>query len=230
MISIFRKEFWESFKSIRAILIFLFFTFVSYKSVVFWKTNPDLVKGFIGSGNSHSIYSGIIVLLTLVFGFLFVFAISHDALSSETELKTIRLLVTKTSRLNIMIGKFLGAYLFWVFTLSISFGIISLYSKSLFFMDYFKLITLLFYIVCLVLFISVMISKTKITMFLGIFLGIVLPILNLFAMFSHKWYLIPFKFILPYYYLSLSWGYMVLIGIGLIFFLISVVILYRRDF
>src|SRR5690625_2437275 len=60
--------------------------------------------------------ASVISLILMVLGFLFAFAISHDLINKEIELKTIRLLITKTSSLKLMLGKFLGTLLFWIVT------------------------------------------------------------------------------------------------------------------
>jgi len=231
MVSILKREFWDSFKSIRSILILIFFTFISYKSAKFWDNNPQLVKSVLSGEKGESIYTSVIILLILLFGFLLAFAISHDTMSSEMELKTIRLLVTKTSKFNIVAGKMLGSFLFWVLTLSISFVIISCFAGAFFFQDYLRLVALLLYIVCFVLFVSSLIPRAKVTMFIGIFLGILLPVLNLFSIALNKWYLIPFKFLLPFYYLVHSIGYIfIVIALAITLFAATVLVTYRKDF
>ncbi|ALX47681.1 MULTISPECIES: ABC transporter permease [Lentibacillus] len=233
MIHILKREFIDAFKSVRSILILLFITFVSYQSAKFFDENQDMINQFIGeSGNEvGSVYTAAIAFIVLIFGFLFVFAISHDLINREIEMKTIRLLVTKTSRLQIVLGKFLGILLFWVVTISISFAIISLITGSWFPKDYFQTIIFLFYIISLVLLISTVIPKTKLTMFLGIFLGIVLPIIGLAAAFSDKWYFIPFKYLLPYKYFDGSVGMMFIpLAIGIGYISLSIFFINRKDF
>src|SRR5699024_1969966 len=233
MIHILKREFIDAFKSVRSILILLFITFVSYQSAKFFDENQDMINQFIGeSGNEvGSVYTAAIAFIVLIFGFLFVFAISHDLINREIEMKTIRLLVTKTSRLQIVLGKFLGILLFWVVTISISFAIISLITGSWFPKDYFQAIIFLFYIISLVLLISTVIPKTKLTMFLGIFLGIVLPIIGLAAAFSDKWYFIPFKYLLPYKYFDGSVGMMFIpLAIGIGYISLSIFFINRKDF
>lgn len=231
MTSILKREFIDLFKSVRAILIILFITFVSYQSAKFINNNPGLINDLIESGGDEgSIYTATIALIVLVFGFLFVFATSHDLVNKEIELKTIRLLVTKVSRLQIMIGKFLGTLLFWIITVSISFAILSMFAGSWFPKDYFQSLIFLFYIISFVQLISTVITKTKLTMFLGILLGIALPILGLVAAMSDKWYLAPLKYILPYKYLDGSVSLMIIpLAIGIIYFVISVILMQRRD-
>ncbi|TCP30924.1 ABC-2 type transport system permease protein [Scopulibacillus darangshiensis] len=231
MIHILKREFTDSIKSIRAILIILFITFVSYKSALFLKENPFLISELGKEGiKAGDVYSAGLSLIVFIFGFLFVFAISHDIVNSETEMKTMRLLVTKTSRPQVMFGKLLGATLFWVVTISVSYAIISLISQVWNGEEYLRTLIFLFYIICLAVFISTIVPKTKLTMFLGILLGIALPILGSVSMIIDKWYLVPFKYILPFYYLDQSFGYVLIpLAIGIIFFLMSVLIMERRD-
>ncbi|GAA0600269.1 hypothetical protein GCM10009001_15830 [Virgibacillus siamensis] len=232
MVYVLKQEFIDAFKSVRSILILLFITFVSYQSAKFFDSNQDIINKFIEeSGNEvGSVYTAAIRLIVLIFGFLFAFAISHDLINRELEMKTIRLLVTKTSRLQIVLGKFLGALLFWVVTISISFGVISLITGAWFIKDYFQTMIFLFYIVSFVLFISTVIPKTKLTMFLGIFLGILMPIIGLLTAFSNKWYFIPFKYLLPYRYLdgSISMSLIPLV-IGVGYISISIFSVNRKD-
>ncbi|WP_033827384.1 MULTISPECIES: ABC transporter permease subunit [Bacillaceae] len=231
MVHILKREFIDSFKSIRSILIILFIIFISYQAAAFVDNNPSFINELTGAGGEEgSAYTAAIALIVLVFGFLLVFATSHDLVYKEIELKTIRLLVTKVPRLQIMLGKLLGTMLFWIITISISFSILSMFANSWFPKDYFQTIIFLFYIVSFVLLISTAITKTKLTMFLGIILGISLPIIGLTAIVSDKWYLAPFKYILPYKYLDGSFGLMfVPLAIGIIYFLISVLLMQRKD-
>ncbi|WP_077324767.1 ABC transporter permease [Virgibacillus siamensis] len=233
MIYILRREFVDSFKSVRSVLIILFLTFIAYFSANFLKDHQDLINKIVMSGESISVdavYTGAVSAVILVFGYLFVFAISHDIINSEIEMRTIRLLVTKASRFQIMLGKLLGTFLFWIATISVTYGVIFIISGSWSIKDYIQTICLLFYLVTFVLLISTVIQKTKLSMFLGILLAIVLPILNGISLLVDRWYFIPFKFTLPFYYLSHSIMFMIFpIIIGVSFFVISILIMKRRD-
>ena len=101
-----------------------------------------------------------------------------------------------------MVGKLLGTFLFWFVTISISYIIIYFISGSWYIESYLQIIVFLFYVVSLVLFIATIITKSKLTMFLGTILGIVFPILGLLVITINKWYLRPFKYVLPYKYLN----------------------------
>ncbi|MGP4039669.1 ABC transporter permease [Gracilibacillus sp. D59] len=231
MLHVLWQEFTDSFKSIRSILIILFLTFISYQSARFFKNNPGLVEEIISTaGSEGSIYTAAISLIVLMFGFLFVFAISHDVINKDIEMRTIRLLVTKIPRWQIVIGKFIGILLFWMVTILISYSILTFISGSWHFLDYITTLLFLFYVIGFVLFISTIVLKSKLTMFLGIILGISLPIVGMISLFSDKWYLIPFKYLLPYHYMeNTSFSMLVPLVIGVAYLLISVVIMRRRD-
>jgi len=230
MIHILKQEFIDSFKSIRSILIILFITFISYQSATYIQNNPTLNEMIASGGEEASTYTAAIVIIILMFGFLFVFATSHDLINSEVELKTMRLLVTKVSRPQIMLGKFLGTLTFWIVIVSISFAVISIISGAWFPKDYFQSLIFLFYIVSFVLLISTVIPKTKLTMFLGIILGITLPFIGLASTASDSWYLMPFKYLLPYNYLEGVAGMMFIpLVIGAGYVILSILFMQRRD-
>lgn len=233
VIYILKREFIDSFKSVRSILILLFITLISYQSANFVQNNPailELINGESIGISEKQLYTGAISFIFLLFGFLFVFAVSHDLINKEIELKTIRLLVTKTSRIEIILGKFFGTLLFWIVILSLSFAILTIIAGDWFPRDYFTLLSYLFYMVGFVLLISTVVVRTKLSMFLGIILGIIFPIIGLSAMESEKWYLQGMSYMLPYRYLDGSINLMFIPFIlGLIFIGISIIILNRRD-
>ncbi|MFU0790756.1 MAG: ABC transporter permease subunit [Virgibacillus proomii] len=231
MVTVLYREFINSFKSIRSILIILFLTFVSYQSANFLENNQDIINIFLEEGlDENTIYNVSISFIILLFGFLFVSTISHDLINSETEMNTIRLLVTKISRLEVMLGKLVGTLLFWIAIISISYAIVFALSGTWSMNKYLQTLVLLFYIICFVLLISTIITKAKLSMFLGIFSGISLPIIGLVATMSNEWYWMPFKYILPFNYLSKPFGYMFIpFAVGMTLFGISMLIIKRRD-
>lgn len=232
MFHIAQREFIDSFKSIRSILIILFITFVSYQSANFLYDNQALVSELIDIGESEgAIYSLATTFIFIVFGFLFVFAISHNVINKELELKTIRLLVTKVSRIDIVIGKFIGMLLFWISIIALTYGIIYLFAPTNYLREFSETAVLFFYIVSFVLFISTIVTKSLLSMFLGVFLSIVLPILGLLSAVIDKWYLTLFKYVLPFHYLdNVTYHLLFPLLIGCIFLTVSVIIMERRDF
>ena len=232
MISILKREFMDSFKSIRSILIILFVTYMSYLSSTFLQDNPDLINLFTEEGiEAKEVYTAAISWIILLLGFLFVFAVSHDLINKEVETKTMRLLVTKISRIQIVLGKFLGALLFWIVVFSISFGVLTIIAGEWFPKDYFRSLSFVFYVVGFVLCLSTLISRTRLSMFLGILLGIAIPIIGLTSLVSDKWYLKPFEYILPYKYMEGSIGWILIsLVIGLVYVGISILLMKRKDF
>ncbi|UOQ49712.1 ABC transporter permease [Gracilibacillus caseinilyticus] len=231
MVHILWREFTDSFKSIRSILIILFLTFISYQSAVFLENNPVIVEEILAIGETQgSVYTLAISFIVLMFGFLFAFAISHDVINKEIEMRTIRLLVNKIPRWQIVIGKFFGILLFWVVTIFISYAILTAISGEWSFLDYLTTLLFLFYVISFVLFISTIIPKTKLTMFLGILLGLFLPIMGLVSLTVEKWYMIPFKYLLPYYYVENGSALLpVPLLFGIVFLFVSILIMRRRD-
>ncbi|SIS88276.1 ABC transporter permease [Salimicrobium salexigens] len=232
MVHVLKREFIESFRSVRSVLIILFLTLVAYYSSRFFQNNQVLINQFLSGKNAISveeIYATAITFIIMAFGALFVFSISHDIVNSETESRTIRLLVTKISRGQILLGKLLGVTLFWWAVITISYIVIFAISGSWSIEFYAQTLVLIFYFISFTMLISTIISKTKLSMFFGIMLGIALPVLNVAAIEIDKWYLIPAKYILPFYYSEqLTMSFVPLI-IGTVFFTLSVFIIKRRD-
>src|SRR5699024_12053596 len=88
-------------------------TFVSYQTSSFFNDNNGLVRDLLLGGDvtESAIYSLAVSFIILFFGFLFGFSIAHQAINKEVELKTIRLIVSKRSMRDIMVGKLIGNYL-----------------------------------------------------------------------------------------------------------------------
>lgn len=226
MIPIIRNEFFQTFKSFKSVAIVLFFTLTSLLTATYLANHPEL----LGDGGNDSAYTSSIKFLIFFLGFLFVFAVSHDIVNRELDDQTIRLLVSKTSRFNIIAGKFLGSFLFWVCSISISFFVVTLYAKSTFFLDYLIVITVLFFITCLNVLLSTVLTRPGMTMFVGILLGILCPVLGFWAAFSNNWYLLPFKYLLPYYYVVESGVYLIVpFLLGLLFLTVAYFMFYRKD-
>lgn len=226
MYAILKKEFKEIFKSFKSIFIVFFLTIITFSSSKFLHSNMSEIIG----GDTNSAFSASIVYLVIFFGFLFVFSISHDIVNQEIDLQTVRLLVTKTSRNNIILGKIMGVSLFWIISLAIPFTIISFYSNKLFIMDYLSLLVFIFYAVSLACLISTIINKPNITMFLGIIISIILPVLGVYSSLEDNIMMNIVKYILPFYPV-LEQGFLLLIplAISLLFIFITIILFNRKD-
>src|SRR5690625_5191418 len=112
MLAISKREFIQSFKGIKSIIIIAIFLATAYYSARFsdWLLSMNLD---FTSQEMELIHTFAISALIMFFGMMFAMGLSHDAINREMHERTIRFLVTRTSRTSIIIGKFLGITLFW---------------------------------------------------------------------------------------------------------------------
>lgn len=227
LLAIIKYELSSLLKSIKSIIIIIFFTLITFLTSKFFAHNEFIMS----QDHSDSVYTSTIKFLFFFLGFIFIAAVSHDILNKDIEMETIRFLVAKTSRLSIILGKFFGVYIFWMLCLSVCFFITFLFSGKWPLYDYLSISIFLFYAIAFTFLLSITIPKPSLTMLLGIILGFIIPILGIVATFkSNIWYLLPFKYILPYFYI-LKTGFFMLIPlfIGFLLISISLVMLKRKD-
>ncbi|MFJ5964055.1 hypothetical protein [Bacillus sp. NPDC093026] len=190
------NEFKQLFKSTKSILtiviIFFLSTFVS--SLPFVATYQDVwqqVKDPYSIGNE---------LVISLFGFFLIFLLSHDILSREIYLKTIRFLVSKTTRLNIVIGKYLGLMLFWFSCIMTTYVLNMVISHRFLFSDAFKTLTFISVGISFALFLSILFPTPQRSMFVGMLFSFLFPIISVISVFSSEWFIHWFQFMTPYYY------------------------------
>lgn len=226
MKAIVEKEFKSLFKSFKSIAMIAFFLIVSFAASKFFSNNLDLLQ----KNYAESAYVSSIRGLVMFLGFLFVLSLSHDVVNREVENQTIRFLVTKSSRSSIVIGKFLGVFLFWLVCILCSFIVIGLFARQIFVFDFLQMMCFIAYAVSLTILISLVIKKPSHTTFVGILLGIAVPVLGLWSVSSNKFILEIVKYALPYYYI-LKGGYYTLVPfcLSILMLLIALAIFQRRD-
>jgi ABC-2 type transport system permease protein len=245
MYTIMWKEFFSLLKSFKSIAVVAFFILVTFLMSRFFSNFPIL---FFRGDMSPFLLS--ILFLVGAFGFLFGLSLSHDTLNREIESQTIRYLVTKTPRTNLIIGKSLGIYLFWIFSITVSFLIISYYAESFFVFNYIQLLCFMAYVVGLTVLLSFFIKKTTYSMFISVILGILIPALGAWmTMIKVDWdtlmftlpvnqtsgnflYFIPYflKFLLPYYYFNLQNALSLMpLFLGVLFIIIVIILFKRSD-
>ncbi|GGE83835.1 ABC-2 type transport system permease protein [Priestia taiwanensis] len=170
------------------------------------------------------------LFIVFALGFLFIASLSHDQINREVSSRTMRFLVTKTGRTNILLGKYLGVWLFWLFCISASFILITFVSGN--FLWYGLLECMVFLSVALAfnLIFSIILPKPALSMFFGITFALVFPGISFWAIYSDKIYISWFKYITPYYYSTLG-EYYLLINIlyAGVLFLIAATIFKGRD-
>ncbi|SDJ12711.1 ABC transporter permease [Salimicrobium halophilum] len=229
MIALAKREFFDSFKSIKSLLIILFTTLVSWQTAQYLSSNPLLIQEAAVQGKESEFVTAVTAFIVISLGFLFVFSVSHDIINKEIEGKTIRLLVTKKPRSQIMFGKFLGTLLFWVAIFSISYLVTSLIAQVWVTEEYLRMVAFLTYIVGMVFLVSTLVERTKLTMFIGVFAGIIIPILGIASTIVDKWWMIGIEYLLPYTYIEKGFLMIIPFLMGLMFFLISMKIMSGKD-
>lgn len=225
MFAIATKEFNEMTKSFKSLFIIALFILSSYFMSSF------VSKNFTSLGAGTNDYTSATRLLVLLFGFLFVLMLSHDVMSRETSTKTIRFLITKTSRTNIIVGKFLGVSAFWLFSLGISLSIVSFFAKGILWLPFLQLYSFLIFSIGLCLLISTIAKTTSASLIIGLAVSFIAPVIGLWSMFSEKPWLKPFQLFLPYQYQIKENGLLLiplLIGFG--FVCISIWYFKRGDY
>ena len=226
MVAIWKKEFVQSFRSVFSLITIGIFIAVSYYLSDF-VSKSSLITGikFAEAG-----YVSGLVFLIYMMGFLFIFSLFHDTINLETESRTIRFLVTKTSRSSIILGKLLGIFSYWFVCLLASFSIIAFFSHQFYFKTFGSLFVMLAYIVALCVLMSCLIPKRSMSMFAGLLISIAIPTFGLWSLFSEKLWLKAIKYITPYHYMieGGTWGWLVVLLFAVIMVGVSIFSLHRR--
>lgn len=229
MIAIGKREFISMFKSIKSIIIIAILLVTSYYSAKF----SELLVSSIAFTEKEmaDIHTVGLLFLLLVFGQLFVMGLSHDSINKESHERTMRFLVTRTSRLRILLGKFAGAWLFWFTCTLISFLLIGIFSLKFNFFIFSQVIALLTFQIALAIFLSIIIPKPSVTMFLGILIGLLFPILSLWLVVTDKNWISWLKFSSPYYYLVAdNYLFLIIFGLAGLILAAAMAIFNRREF
>ncbi|MEG0385545.1 MAG: hypothetical protein RR642_12400 [Solibacillus sp.] len=227
MVAIWKKEFIQSFRSVFSLITIGIFIAVSYYLSDF-VSKSSLITGieFAEAG-----YVSGLVFLIYIMGFLFIFSLFHDTINRETESRTIRFMVTKTSRPSIILGKLLGIFSYWFVCLLASFSIIAFFSHQFYFKTFGSLFVMLAYIVALCVLMSCLIPKRSMSMFAGLLISIAIPTFGLWSLFSEKLWLKVIKYVTPYHYMLEcgTWGWLVVLMFAVIMVGFSILSLQRRD-
>lgn len=222
-----KREFISLIKSIRAILIVIFIVAMSIAGA---RLSSQIVEQVGVEGGENPYVAGMNLAL-LFFGFFFVFSLSHDVINREIHERTVRFLVTKTSRKKILYGKLLGVMLFWLCCLFISNVFIAVYARSFDLQNFLQSMSFVFYAVTLAFLLSIAIPNPRLTIFVGIFLAIMIPILSIWSMFSKAWYITWLKYLTPYYYLLDSqFKFLIILLFGIAMTFVAGLLFERRDF
>ncbi len=223
MLCIAMKEFKNLICSIKSIIIIMIFVLFSYYI-------SDFLANSINSNSDKGAAYSSIRLLVFVLGYLFASILSHNAINKELELKTIRLVITKVSRLKFWMGKFLGVYCFWFVCLTISYLLISIMSSQIDIEVYIMILCIMAYFVSFVLMMSTIIAKSSLSNFLGLVVGIALPGFGLWITLSEQKVFSFVKYLFPYFYILKGNAYIIIpLLISFIMAAFSYIIFRRKE-
>ncbi|RIW32520.1 hypothetical protein D3H55_13110 [Bacillus salacetis] len=227
MLAIGKREFLKLFKGIKSIIIIVILVATSYYSAKFSNLLLSLEE-FSAEDADKIEYAGLLALL-LFLGQLFVMGLSHDAMNRETHDRTIRFLVTRTSRLSILLGKFSGIVLFWLVCVTASFLIIFFMTGTMDPLSFFQTMSLLIYQIALTILLSTVIPKPAFTMFLSIVIGLAFPIVSLWLAFTSNGYVSWLKYLTPFYYLEEDYMFLMIFPLAAVMVVISHLVFKRRE-
>lgn len=228
MIGICLREFQSLFKSIKSVItIIIFAGMIILASNLLGTITEDLqIMGI------NNIYVAGVMIILLLIGPLLVTSLSHDALNREFQNKSIRFLVTKISRNKIVIGKFLGIFLFWILCMSIAWIVAFPITNHFYFLSLIEACIFLSYFIALSLLLSALVSKPSYSIFIGVLCGILFPVIGFWSSFDHSnSYIMFISLLTPYYYFqegSAYYPYFVVI-ITFILLLATMMLLRKRD-
>ncbi|WP_339285694.1 ABC transporter permease subunit [Oceanobacillus sp. FSL K6-3682] len=224
------REFKSLFSSIRSIVIIVVLFGVTIGSA-------RLVRQFeaplqeLGLGNDA--YAMGLMLLLILAAPLFVTSLSHNVVNKEMDTRTIRFLAAKTSRSNIILGKFIGSFLFWVVCIAVALLLIVPFPKSFSILNLVQSIIFVSYFIGLTLFLSTIIPKPSLSMFLGIIISIALPVLGLWSAGTDNLFIKAVGYVTPYFYYmqeeSNNYYVYFVAFFPILFILLSIFIFRKRD-
>ncbi|MCM3766446.1 ABC transporter permease [Neobacillus niacini] len=223
-----KREFLSLFKGVKSFIVIVILLLTSYYSAKFANV---LMSGIeLSAKEAENIHTVGLLGLILLLGQLFVAGLSHDTMNREIHERTMRFLVTRTSRTSILFGKFFGIWLFWFSCLAISFILISIFAERIDFFIFSQVLSLVTYQICLTILLSVLISKPGFTMFLGIVVGLIFPIFGFWVVFTKNVWVSWMKFMTPFYYLEREdYTFLVIFILAGIMLVIANLIFNRRE-
>lgn len=220
------NEFISLFKSIKSMIVIIIMFWVSYKTAGLIEQAPaDFVRELDLGSDANAIGTAVIVF---ALGFLFIAGLSHDMINREVHARTVRFLVTKTSRIKIILGKFLGVWLFWFFCMLVSYTLGMIVSKEFLWMSYADSMAFLTAAISLNLLFSIVISRPAMSMFFGIVFALVFPAVSLWAVYSENGMITWFKYVTPYYYSVLGGSFIFINFVYAAIVLCGAIVLFKR--
>ncbi|MFD3259707.1 ABC transporter permease subunit [Paenibacillus lentus] len=219
------KEFIGLIRGIKSILIVLFITGVSILAARSLRNSPLFMDE--SSNPSATALAGLSFIL-VIFGALFVLTLSHDIVNRDIQLQRIRLLITKTSRTSVILGKFLAVWLFWVIVSLISFVLVSFITRTFVIHELLFLWIYLAFLASICVMLSTVVINHAYSVILSVLLGLALPIFGTWSLFSSVVPIRALRYVLPYYPMSEQPVLLLVTVVEVLVFLAAAMVLFQR--
>jgi ABC-2 type transport system permease protein len=195
-----KKEFSQLFSGFKSLIVITLLLVTSYYSAKFSSFLANDIE--LSAKEVENIHVIGLLFIIILFGQLFIMGLSHDVMNRELHERTMRFLVSRTSRLSIVVGKFIGIWAYWFVCIVVSHILISIFSHKFDLFIFSQLMSLLTYQISLTILLSIIIPKPGFTMFLGVVIGLIFPILSFWLTFTSSAWFSWMKYGNPYYYLN----------------------------
>lgn len=226
MLAIWIRELSYLCKGIKSVVLLTLFVGFTYMIA----SLSDFLPFLMQDTESSSSLSGGLRFLILFFGFIFVAMVSHDTINKEIDTQTIRFLVTKTSRVSIVLGKFLGILSFWILVTTLSYIPAVVKAQHIDFHDYIKLIQYLCVMVGVTVFLSSVVVKPFYSLLFGLCFGVVYPVLGMVSMIKEGLVWEQIKYISLFNYITdTSGGLYIPFLASALLVILSIIVFQRRD-
>jgi ABC-2 type transport system permease protein len=217
MQAIFKRELKSSLLTVKSLIILLFFLLISY-----WISKYSPVINQI-SGEKNSVISviyGAIETLGVFFGFM----MFSGTIAKIVENESIRYIISYTTRIKLIIGKYLAMNVYFIILLCLMVPIVMFVRgvESFPFLELIQAIIFFMYVTSIILLLSVVTRRERTANFVGIVLGFVIPILGLYSVVSKNWVIRAVSWLLPYRYDTLRTDSIFLVFLSLILVGISI--------
>lgn len=222
MKNIFVTDLKKAILSIKSLFIITFFCIVSY----FIGYNYDAIGKASEGTLVTTLYNSI-----ETFGILFGFLLFSGIVSKMVENESIRYITPYLSRYKIITSKYLVIFSYFILLLLLMLPIVMISSKVVIFpvKEFLQAFIFFAYISSIILLLSVVTRTERRSTFIGIFAGILIPILGVISIFSKNILVSIFSWLLPYRYGTLSIESIVLVLLTGIVFSVTIIIFQNEE-
>ncbi|WP_341281489.1 hypothetical protein [Paenibacillus sp. FSL H8-0537] len=225
MFGIVLKEYLGLIKGVKSILVILFVTSVSILAAQYASSSTFLAEA---AGGSQGTELAGLSFIFILFGALFIYILSHDIVNRDIELQRIRLLITKTSRRNVIIGKFISVFAFWASVTLITFACISISTQTFHITPLIVLWVFIAFHSGVAIMMSTIITKHSYTVLISLIGGLVIPGVGIWSLFNKTVIANILSYALPYYIAMDDYRFIALTVVEVALMLIISIIVFER--